>query len=354
MVVRRARRLLQVVDAHCGGEPARVVVGGLPVVPGSTMLEKRQYFREHLDHLRCLLCHEPRGYPCQNANFLVAPTSPEASFGVVIGEQAGVYPAMSGHNLMCVATVLVEAGMVSDSNFKLDTPAGIVAVHVEMDGGKARVVTLQNAPSFCRPSDMDIALEVPGVGLVRADVAFGGMWYCIVDVNDVGLGPLDRRRAREIARVGEAIKAAARRHHPVTHPEYAYDGPDILVFREPASRDADEIRALNTVVMSSTTDSAETWSAMLDRSPCGTGTCAVMAQLHARGELGLNERFVHESIVGTHFIGRLTEECVLGDGTKAVRPTISGSAWITQHATVVLDPTDPFPRGILPHVADIW
>lgn len=365
-------RMLQVVDCHAEGEPARVIVGGLPHVPGADIRARRQYFQQHLDHYRKLLLHEPRGYPCQNADFVLPPSANvDAAFSVIVAEQGNIYPAMSGHNIMCVATALLETGMVPmkepTTEFALELPAGLVGVTAECEGGKVRRVTLRNAPAFCRPEDMDVEIDVPHFGKVRADIAYGGMHYVIVDASSVGLA-LDPARGREICRLGEMIKIAAREQHPVNHPEFEYPGPDILVFREPAKRGEGVVRAKNAVVMSNGTldwERPETWTGMLDRSPCGTGTCAVMAQLHARGELSVGEEFVHESIIGTTFHGRLLAETVLPPCARrthgeedaeppvqAVLPTISGRAWITQHATVVCDPTDPFPEGYV--VGDIW
>ena len=191
------------------------------------------------------------------------------------------------------------------------------------------------------------------------------MFYVIVDAASVGLR-LEPAHGKQICRLGEMIKIATREQHPVNHPEFDYPGPDIIVFREPAERrpatagKPASLRARNAVVMSNGTldwDRQETWTGMLDRSPCGTGTCAVMAALHARGELRVGEDFVHESIIGTEFVGRLLEETTLrrrraGGSTRAVVPTIAGRAWITQHATVICDPTDPFPEGYT--VGDIW
>ena len=356
------KRLLQAIDCHAEGEPARVIVGGLPHVAGADMAECRQTFMRDFDHYRKLLLHEPRGYPCQNADFILPATRSDAAFGVIIAEQGFIYPAMSGHNMICVATALLESGMVPmqepTTEFALETPAGLVRVHAECAHGKAVRITLRNAPAFCRPQDMDVRVEVPEIGEVRVDVAFGGMHYVIVDAASVGLFPLDAARGKEICRLGEMIKVATREQHPVGHPTLDYPGPDILVFREPATRRGGSLHARNTVVMSNGVldwSRPETWTGMLDRSPCGTGTCAVMAQLHARGELHVGEELVHESIIGTTFTGVLHEETVLrgrNEDVSAVVPTISGRAWVTQHATVVCDPTDPFPEGYT--VGDIW
>lgn len=322
-----------------------------------------------LDSYRKLLLQEPRGYPCQNADFVLPSTRADAAYGVVIAEQGFIYPMMSGHNIICVATALLESGMVPMcepvTEFGLDVPAGLVRIHAECRGGKAERITIHNEPAFCRPRDMDVTVNVPTLGDVKVDIAYGGMHYVIVDAASVGLAPLDPSRGREICRLGEMIKVATREQHPVAHPTHDYPGPDILVFREPATRrpavpgGPPVLHARNTVVMSNGVLDWErpgTWTAMLDRSPCGTGTCAVMAQLHARGELALGEDFVHESIIGTEFIGRLHGTTSVGAGTDdeivGVEPSVSGRAWITAHATVVCDPSDPFPEGY--QVGDIW
>ena len=287
-------RRLQCVDCHAGGEPARVVLGGLPVIPGRTMMDKRlRMMQPDFDALRKLLLLEPRGYPCQNANFVIPATGchPTAAYGVIIAEQGCVYPAMSGHNLMCVATVLLETGMVhmqaGRTEFDLETPAGLVSVQADCRHGKVIEVTLRNVASFCRPEDMDVDVEVPEVGKVTLDIAYGGMFYAIVDASQLGL-QIASERGRELCRLGEMIKVACREQHPVSHPQFHYPGCDILVFTEGQRREGRQVFGKNAVVMSNGKldwDRPETWTGMLDRSPCGTGTCAVMAQLHARSLL---------------------------------------------------------------------
>tara|TARA_B110001452_G_scaffold140678_1_gene116983 strand:- start:3272 stop:4123 length:852 start_codon:yes stop_codon:yes gene_type:complete len=277
---------------------------------------------------------------------------------------AGIYPAMSGHNTICVATALLETGRVPmtepRTRFTLEAPAGLIEIDAECRDGRAVSITLRNQPAFCREADMDVVVDVPhGVGKVTMDIAYGGMWYAIVDAASVGL-KLESAQGREICRLGEMIKVAAREQHEVHHPVLAYPGPDILVFREAAApMECGGLRARNAVVMSNNAlDWArpETWTGMIDRSPCGTGTCAVMAALHARGELAIGQQFHHESIVGTTFVGELVEPAVVGEGTagevRGAVPTVKGSAWITQHATVLCHPTDPFPEGYT--VGDIW
>ncbi|CAE8616841.1 unnamed protein product, partial [Polarella glacialis] len=358
-------RHLRCIDCHAAGEPARVVIGGLPHVPGNSMKEKRaRMMQPNMDSIRKLLLLEPRGYPCQNANYVLPPSGqyPTAVFGIVIAEQGFIYPAMSGHNMMCVSTALLETGMVPMvepiTTFDLETPAGLVSVTATCAGGKALEIKLRNVPSFCRVEDMDVEVDVPGgVGRVCLDIAYGGMHYAIVDAAQVGL-ELIPQNGREICRLGEMIKVACREQHPVNHPEFDYPGCDIIAFTADRRRVGNRVFGKNAVVMSNGKldwERPDTWTGMIDRSPCGTGTSAVMAQLFARGELAIGEEFVHESIIGTVFTGKLEEEASIShkDGTlAAVIPSISGSAWITQYSEVVCHPTDPFPEGYT--VGDIW
>ncbi|CAK8988050.1 unnamed protein product [Durusdinium trenchii] len=350
-----AGRKLQCIDCHAAGEPARVVIGGLPDVSGATMAEKRlRMMQPDLDAFRRLLLLEPRGYPCQNANFVLPPTGKStAAFGVVIAEQGHVYPAMSGHNMMCVATTLLETGMVPMveplTTFDLETPAGLVGIQAQCREGKAIEITLRN--------DMDVEIDVPELGPVKLDIAYGGMFYAIVDAKKLDLELLPHN-GRRICRLGEMIKVACREQHPVNHPEFDYPGCDILVFTDLQRKDQGKMLGKNAVVMSNgrlSWDNPDSWTGMIDRSPCGTGTCAVMAQLHARGGLELSEEFVHESILGTHFVGELLEEVTIGPTSApvhAVVPRISGRAWITQRCEIVCDPSDPFPQGYT--IGDIW
>lgn len=345
---------IETVDCHAGGEPARVVVKGFPEVPGKTMNEKREYIMENLDHIRKILILEPRGYPCQNANVILPATRPEAVFGYVIMEQNKIYPLMSGHNTICVATALLETGMVEMkegvNEFILEAPGGLVNIRAICKNGKAISTTLRNVPSFV--GHIGITVNVPTVGEVICDVVFGGMWYCIVEAESVGL-TIDPQRGVEICKLGEMIKVACREQYPVNHPEFHYPGCDIMVFRGPPIKGTDG-DAQNTVVMSNTElkwDEPSTWTGMLDRSPCGTGTSAVVTQMWHKGELKVGQEFKHQSIVGSEFIGKIidtTEVC----GKPATIVEISGQAWITQYCRVIVHPTDPFPEGYT--VGDIW
>jgi proline racemase len=341
----RFSSMITAVDAHACGEPGRVITGGVLDVPGKTMFEKKVWLETHADHLRQRMLREPRGYPALCCNLILPPTLPEADAGFVIMEQVE-YPPMSGTNTICVVTVLIETGMVPAvepvTHLKLETPAGLIAVEAEVNNGKVRKVTFRNVPAFA--THLDARVEVPGLGTVTVDVAYGGMFYVIADAEALDLR-VTPDEAGDIARIAEKIKVASSEQLPVVHPENpAISG--ISISQISAESDRPGIHRRNAVVVS-----MGTRAGVLDRSPCGTGTCAKMATLHARGALGLHQDFVHEGILGTTFTGRLIQETQVGP-YRAVVPTLSGRAWITGIAQYVLDPDDPFPNGFT--VGDIW
>ena len=349
----RLSNLIYAVDAHAGGEPGRVIVGGGLDVPGATMFEKMCHLRDHADGLRRRMLREPRGYPAANCNLVLPPTCPEADAGFVIMEQVE-YPGMSGTNTICVTTVLLETGMLPMrepvTELTLETPAGLIRVRAACASGKVTEVTFRNVPAFA--AHLDASVEVPQLGTVSVDVAYGGMFYVIADATRFGLR-LTPDEGRDIVRIGEMIKAAAREQLPVVHPEQpGFTGITIAQLTAPPS--APDADAKNAVVVSTGAldwGRPSTWTGALDRSPCGTGTCARMATLHARGRLGLGQDFRHEGVLGTVFTGRLVEATTVG-AYRAVVPTISGQAWITGMSTYVVDPSDPFPDGFT--VGDIW
>lgn len=345
--------MITAVDAHACGEPGRVITGGILDVPGRSMFEKMRYLAAHADHIRLRMLREPRGYPAANCNLILPPTIPEADAGYVIMEQVE-YPPMSGTNTICVVTVLLETGMVQAvepvTHLKLETPAGLIHVDAELRDGKVTRVTFRNVPAFA--THLDAPIEVPHLGTVTVDVAYGGMFYVIADAEPFGLR-LTPDEGRDIVRIGEMIKAAAAEQLPVSHPENpAIRNVTIAQLSAPPSR-ADAHRKNAVVVSTGKLDWSKpsTWTGALDRSPCGTGTCAKMAVLHAKGQLGLDQDFVHEGILGTVFTGRLLERARSGD-RDAVVPQLSGQAWITGFAQYVVDPGDPFPNGFT--VGDIW
>ena len=345
--------MITAVDAHACGEPGRVITGGVDDVPGATMFEKKCWLERNADHIRRRMLREPRGYPAANCNLILPPTIPEADAGFVIMEQVE-YPPMSGTNTICVATVLIETGMVTAiepvTHLKLETPAGLIEVEAEVSGGKVKRVTFRNVPAFA--THLDARIEVPGLGTVTVDVAYGGMFYVIADAAPLGF-TLAPDEAHDIVRAAEMIKAAAREQLPVSHPENpGIAGVTIAQLSGAPSR-ADAHRKNAVVVSTGQLDWSKpaSWTGALDRSPCGTGTCAKMAALHAKGQLPLDRDFVHEGILGTVFTGRLIERTRIGP-YDAVVPTLSGQAWITGFAQYVLDPDDPFPEGFT--VGDIW
>lgn len=346
-------RMIHAVDAHACGEPGRVIVGGVLDVPGDTMFEKMKHLERHGDGLRKLMLREPRGYPATCCNLLLEPTHPEADAGFVIMEQTE-YPAMSGSNTICVATVLIETGLVEAkepvTELTLEAPAGLIRVRAEVSRGKVTSVEFENVPAFA--THIGVNLDVPTLGGVTVDVAWGGMFYVIADAEQLGL-ELVPRNARQISRIGEMLRAAAAEQLTAVHPLNSEIHGVTISQISGASPDPALSRRNAVVVSTGTVDwnRPETWTGVLDRSPCGTGTCAKMAALYAKGELALNEEFRHEGILGTVFTGKLIRETSVGS-YAAVVPTLSGRAWITGIAQYVVDPDDPFQEGFT--VADLW
>jgi proline racemase len=326
-------RTIRAVDSHTEGMPTRVVLDGIGEIPGATMNERRLHFMAHLDHLRHFLMDEPRGHPAMSGAILQRPTRADCDWGVVYIEVSGCLP-MCGHGTIGLATVLVEERLVEVvepiTTIRLDTPAGLVVASVAVRDGHADSVTIENVPSWT--DRLDAEIEVPGLGTVPYSLAFGGNFYALVDLDAVGL-PFDRSRQRDIAEAGLAIMAAINETAPPHHPEIAgVDHCHHVEFIAPGS-DARLSRHAMAI-----------FPGWFDRSPCGTGTSARMAELHSRGELALDTDFVNESFIGSRFVGRLVAETTVG-GRPAVVPTVTGRAWITGRAEYVLDPADPFPDG---------
>jgi proline racemase len=329
----RPAREFAAVDSHTEGMSTRVVPGGVGPIPGATMLERRAHFVREMDDLRLLLMREPRGHGAMSGAILQPPARDDADWGVLFIEVSGCLP-MCGHGTIGVATVLVETGMVEvhepETIVRLDVPAGLVEARVAVHDGRARAVTLRNVPSFLHARDRVVG--VVGVGEVAYDMAFGGNFYAIVDAGSVGLA-VDPVRSDELVERGLAVMGAINRADRPVHPEdQRIAGCHHVVFHEPG-REGEHARAATSI-----------HPGWLDRSPCGTGTSARMAQLHARGELGLGEPFVNASVIGTRFTGRLVEETTVA-GRPAVVPEITGRAWITGMGRYLLDAEDPFPAG---------
>jgi proline racemase len=302
-------------------------------VPGASMFQRREYFVAHLDHIRQLLMNEPRGHSAMSGAILQPPTREDADWGVLFIEVSGCLP-MCGHGTIGVATVLVETGMVEVTEpvttIRLDTPAGLVVAEVAVSEGAATSVTIRNVPSFAL--GLDRTVKVAGFGDVRYDIAFGGNFYAILELDQLGI-PFGLEHKQRILDAGLSIMDAVNEQEPPVHP----GNPEITgchhVYLTAPGSTARRSRHAMAI-----------YPGWFDRSPCGTGTSARMAQLYARGELPLNTDFENESFIGTRFIGRLVEQACVGE-LPAVVPTVTGRAWITGTAQYFLDPADPFPTG---------
>jgi proline racemase len=336
----RAQRTITVVGCHAGGEIGNVVVGGVLPPPGDTVFDQMQALARD-DSLRRLLLREPRGSVAVHANLIVPPTRDDCAAGYIIMEPTE-YPAMSGSNTICVATVLLETGMVEmlepETRLRLEAPAGVVEVTATCNNGKCESVEFTNVPCFA--DRLDAQLEVDGLGTLTVDVAFGGMWYAIADAHALGFA-LEPSEARELSLVGECIRLAAREQLPCEHP----DNPEI------AGVSIVEIAERWQGVGAVSKNAVVVAPGRLDRSATGTGLSARMAALHARGELRVGDAMTHASVIGSTFDGRIVSETEVG-GRPAIVPAIRGSAWITGITQVLVDPTDPFPEGYL--LSDTW
>ncbi|KGO78118.1 Proline racemase [Penicillium italicum] len=342
----RFNRHIQVVGCHCAGETCDVITGGVMDPTGcSTMYDKLVHFRDKEDHIRQLLLQEPRGRSAMCLNLVLPPTNPKADAGFLIME-SDEYPPMSGGNTIATSTVLLETGMVKMiepvTHLTLDTPAGLVTVHADCEDGKVKAVAFDNVPSFVFKLDYQIQVpEFPEFGTITLDIAWGGMIYAVVDATRLGI-KINHKNGPRLIQIAEAIKATLNKSDYIpVHPENpSIKGVSILEFTEPMCRETME--ATNTVVVS---------PGRFDRCPCGTGSCARMAILHARGQLAVGEVFTHRSIIGSTF------ECHIRGTTKvgeydAIKPTVKGSAWINSFKQYVLDSTDPWPTGF--RVGDQW
>ena len=322
---------LRCIDAHTAGEPLRLIVDGFPSIEGRTMLEKRAFILEHHDHLRRALMLEPRGHLDMYGALLTEPEREDSDAGVLFMHNEG-YSTMCGHGIIAVVTLALERRLIVPRRpgvVVLDAPAGQIRARANMSGGRVESVSFENVPSFVLHGGVTVRL---GSRELRADVAFGGAFYAIVDSEAAGI-PVAKERLGDLRRAGMEIKHAIEAAVKVVHPdEPGLRGIYGTIFTGPASGDAD---------LRNVTIFAE---AEVDRSPCGTGTAAVMAVLAAMGLLGLDQTFTHESIIGTRFRGRVLRELAVGD-LPAIVPEIEGSAYITGESTFLLDDHDPLRFG---------
>jgi len=333
--------MLSVVGCHAEGEIGDVIVGGFLPPQGATMYERMRAMEREFDHVRRFLLCEPRGSVCRHANLLTPPINAGCSVGVIIMEPTEYVP-MSGSNLICTVTVILETGIVPinepETIVWVDTPAGPVKAVAECRDGRCRSVEFENVASFV--DRLDAAVEVAGLGTIEVDVAYGGMFYAIVDATKLGFS-VDPSEARELAVIGEKIRLATREQLDVFHPENpGIRGVSIVQLNRPFEGVGKVTR--NTCIVA---------PGRSDRSPTGTGTAARMAVLHARGQMAVGETLIHESLIGSHFHGRIVGTTTSG-GRSAIIPAIRGRAWITGFSTYLLDPDDPYPQGYL--LSDSW
>lgn len=350
------KRMINCVETH-DGEPMRVVTGGVGHIPGDSVYEMMENLKKTDDGLRKFLLREPRGYPPLCCNILVPPKHPDAAAGFIIMEQVE-YPMMSGGNTISVATALLETGIIPMqepyTEFNLEAPAGLIGIKAKCENGKATEVTFKNVPAFAVHTDT--VIDVPhighGVEKVTVDVAWGGMFYVMADIRQFPWVQLEPDEGREITRISSLILKAAQDQLEVSHPDYPGVGITISqLFGQTDDPNADIRNAVTVASGEVDFDNPSTWIGALDRCPCGTGTCARMAAMYAKGELKLNEAFRHQGLLGVVYKGELVEETTIGE-YKAIVPTITGCSWIYGFNNLVLDSTDPFTEGFT--IGDIW
>ncbi|HZS32862.1 MAG TPA: proline racemase family protein [Methylomirabilota bacterium] len=339
----RWKQTLTVVGVHAEGEYGKVVTGGVVDVPGRTMFEKMRWLARRRDGLRKFLLFEPRGAAVHSANVVLPATRPGAALGFVIMESTE-YPPMSGSNTICTVTAILETGIVPMTEpitrLRLETPAGLIDVTCRCRAGRVLQVKFRNVPAFVQC--LDAPVEVEGLGTVTIDVAYGGMHYALVDAARLGFR-ITPDEARDICAVGERIREAARRQLRIVHPQNP-EIRDVTIteFMGPLRRRGRGLAARNTVVVS---------PGRLDRSPCGTGTSARLAVMHARRQIRAGQSFDHESVIGTHFLAEIVGTTRVGR-RPAVLTTVAGRGWITSIGQYGYDPDDPFPEGYT--LSDTW
>ncbi len=326
-------RRVTVIDAHAAGEPLRVVTGGVDPPPGATILEKRRHARERLDGLRRGLMFEPRGHADMYGAIVTEPVTADGDLGVLFMHNEG-WSTMCGHGIIALVTVLLETGALAAREVvRVDAPAGRVAARPKVAGGRVASVAFENVPSFALA--LDETVDVPGMGRVRYDLAFGGAFYAYVDVAQVGL-EMTPRDYRRLIDSGWRIKKAVMASRPIPHPFE----PDLsflygTIFTGPALGPGGDSR--NVCVFA---------DGEVDRSPTGTGVSGRVALEHARGRLAVGTPFVVESVIGTRFVGRVVRETTFGPHA-AVVPEVEGSAWISGRGELWFDPHDPLREGFI-------
>ncbi len=338
----RSIKTIHVVSCHAEGEVGDVIVGGVAPPPGETLWEQSRWIAAD-ETLRNFVLNEPRGGVFRHVNLLVPPKDPVAVMGFIIMEPVHT-PPMSGSNSICVATVLLDTGIVEMQEpmtaFHLEAPGGLVAVKAFCRDGKAERIEVENVASFA--DRLDALIEVEGLGTLKVDTAYGGDSFVLVDATAAGF-ELVPEEAADLASTGSRITAAANEQLGFSHPENAdWHHISFCQFTKPVERVDGTASGRNTVAIE---------PGKLDRSPCGTGCSARMAVLHARGELGVGEAFIGRSIIGSRFDCRIERSTEVA-GRPAIVPSIAGRAWITGTHQHMLDPQDPWPGGY--RLSDTW
>ena len=329
----KTQKTLFTVESHTMGQPLRCIVGGINNIKGKTMMEKKEYFINQYDDVRKSLMLEPRGHRDMFGSVITEPTMPEADYGVIFMHGQG-YHNMCGHGTIAVSTIAIETGLIKtcepETIIRQEAPAGLVTIKAKVRDGRAEQISFENVPAFLYKED--VCLSVPGYGNLKLDVAFGGSFFAVVNHEqlDIDICP---ENASQLVDMGMAVIEAANQQIDVVHPEL----PDINtidlceIYGPAKSKDAD----MQNVTI---------FDGQIDRSPCGTGTCAKMATLYAKGKLDINEDFTYESIINTKFVGRVLSEAKVGD-YPAIVPEITGSAFITGDSKFVINPADPVKYG---------
>lgn len=321
------------IDAHTCGNPVRLVKMGGPELIGNSMSEKRQHFLKEFDWIRKGLMFEPRGHDMMSGSILYPPSNPENDFGVLFIETSGCLP-MCGHGTIGTVTIAIEEGLIQPKKpgtLRMETPAGLVKIAYAQENNKVTSVRLTNVKSYLAKEN--IIVECPDLGKLSIDISYGGNFYAIIDVQENFQG-LENHKAEQLIKWSRVLRDRINATHSFVHLE------------------DDSIKGLSHILWTGKTISSKATARnavfygdkAIDRSPCGTGTSARMAQWHAKGKLKIGEEFIHESIIGSQFIGRIEKETFIGD-KKAIIPSIEGWARIYGHNTIIIDDEDPYAKG---------
>ena len=338
----RSTKIIHIVSCHAEGEVGEVIVGGVSPPPGNSLWDQARWIEQD-QTLRQFVLNEPRGGVFKHVNLLVPPKNKKAAYGFIIMEPEHT-PPMSGSNSICVATVLLDSGMIQmeepETRFFLEAPAGLLRVNAHCKDGKAQSIEISNVPSFA--DKLDVKLEVTGIGTLTVDTAYGGDSFVIVDAKSLGF-EIVPDEARELAETGARISAAANEQIKFQHPiQHDWNKISFCQFTLPVEIKDGILSGRNTVAID---------PGKLDRSPCGTGCSARMAVMHARGEMRVGDQFTATSIIDSRF------DCTISESTKianknAIIPRIRGRGWINGTHQLMCDPEDPWPSGY--RLTDTW